>query len=278
MSSGEAGFRVVLVVPCYNEAERFPGEAFSAILADPRIHLVFVDDGSRDATARVLEDWCAEANGRAELIRSPVNCGKGEAVRAGMRHALASGAAVVGYTDADLATPVDELLRMVDVLGESRVDAVIGSRIALLGLDIDRRAARHHLGRIFATCVSFVLRERVYDSQCGAKFFRANDTLRAVVAEPFLSRWAFDVELLGRLLVTGARIVEVPLRRWTDVPGTKLHPLAMARAAADLVRIELELRRWRARPRDGVTEGVDSGEQQDPRSAKRVEREGEDRA
>lgn len=237
----------MIVVPCYNEAERFDGDAFTEFLSEPRVHLLLVDDGSTDATALVLRRWCATTNGRAELLSLAKNGGKGEAVRAGMRAALEAGAAVVGFADADLATPASELLRMIALLEESDCDAMIGSRVALLGVEIARHASRHYLGRIFATGVSLVLREVVYDTQCGAKVFRASETLREALDDPFLSRWAFDVELLGRLFIAGAKVVEVPLRRWTDVPGSKLAPAAMIRAGMDLLRIERDLRARRAR-------------------------------
>jgi glycosyltransferase involved in cell wall biosynthesis len=243
MSSPEA----VVVVPCYDEAERFSESGFARFFDDPRVHLTFVDDGSRDATASVLARYCDSSGGRADLLRMPENGGKGEAVRAGMRGALDRGARIVGYTDADLATPAEEMLRMLELIRASDADAMIGARVALLGRDIERSAVRHYLGRVFATGVSLVLRERIYDTQCGAKLFRASGVLRDALADPFVSRWAFDVELLGRLMIEGANVVEVPLERWIDVPGSKLRPTAMFRAAADLVRIERDLERRRRR-------------------------------
>ena len=97
--------------------------------------------------------------------------------------------------------------------------------MALLGHRIERSWARHYLGRLFATASSQVLGLPVYDTQCGAKVFRDGPALRAALATPFTSRWAFDVELLGRL-GTGAdrRFLEVPLERWHDVGGSKLRP------------------------------------------------------
>ena len=70
----------------------------------------------------------------------------------------------------------------------------------MMGTDIRRSAVRHYTGRLFATAGSLVLGVPVYDTQCGAKAFRVTDALRAALAEPFVSRWAFDVEVLGRLL------------------------------------------------------------------------------
>jgi dolichyl-phosphate beta-glucosyltransferase len=100
---------------------------------------------------------------------------------------------------------------------------------------------------------SAVLRLSVYDTQCGAKLFRATPALEAAVAEPFLSRWIFDVELLGRLMtgaagapaLTEEQVVEEPLLSWRDVPGSKLRPGHAAIAAKDMARIALDLSRRR---------------------------------
>lgn len=243
-----ASSRVVLVVPCFNEAARFRPGDFELFFRDSRFQLLFVDDGSRDETGVRLRGFCARSAGRAQLLRLQANHGKGEAVRLGMLHALDAGAQTTGFTDADLATPPEELTRLCDVMDAGTMDAVTGARVAMLGAEIERRKLRHASGRIFATCVSLVLRTRVYDTQCGAKLFRASEALRAAIAEPFLSRWAFDVELIGRLLVAGQTIEEVPLHRWSDVPGTKLTPSGVMRAAADLLRIERDLRRRRTSP------------------------------
>jgi hypothetical protein len=104
---------------------------------------------------------------------------------------------------------------------------------------------------VFATASSAVLGLAVYDTQCGAKVFRDGPALRAALAEPFSSRWAFDVELLGRLLAAGAAagsFVEVPLREWRDVAGSKLGPSAALAAALDLATVARTARRRRRQP------------------------------
>jgi dolichyl-phosphate beta-glucosyltransferase len=245
-----------IVVPCYNEAERLNSAAFIAVLGDdPDLHLIFVDDGSHDTTFRVLESVRTHASDRITVIRLTENSGKAEAVRAGLIRALADGAAIVGYLDADLATPADEMGRLLARLRSSNAVVLLGSRVALLGRQIERKPLRHYLGRIFASVASLVLRVPVYDTQCGAKLFRRTPALEAALAEPFLSRWLFDVELLGRILVPhpgvvslqAGEICEEPLLVWRDVPGSKLRPKHFALAVVDMRRIAVDLSRRRRR-------------------------------
>jgi dolichyl-phosphate beta-glucosyltransferase len=113
---------------------------------------------------------------------------------------------------------------------------------------------RHYLGRVFASAASLALGIQVYDTQCGGKVFRSSPALRAALSRPFISRWAFDVELLGRLLfphsgtsISVNDIVEHPLRVWRHTPGSKLTLASMAAAALDLGLIAFELGRRRER-------------------------------
>mmetsp|Transcript_20896 Transcript_20896/g.51341 ORF Transcript_20896/g.51341 Transcript_20896/m.51341 type:complete len:197 (+) Transcript_20896:2-592(+) len=138
----------------------------------------------------------------------------------------------VGFWDADLATPLDTIPPFARILEGSRsMEMVFGARVALLGRDIQRKADRHYLGRIFATLASMVLDLRIYDTQCGAKLFRVTQDLRLALSRPFTSGWIFDVELIARFITqkvaAGATpchdvIYEYPLERWHDVAGSKL--------------------------------------------------------
>jgi dolichyl-phosphate beta-glucosyltransferase len=248
----------ILVVPCFNEAARLDFARLTTLLeADREVSLLFVNDGSTDDTRDRLQSCARDYPARASVLDLRENVGKAEAVRQGMLAALARGADLVGYYDADLATPPDDMLGIIAHLDTEGVEAAIGARVALLGRDIDRRASRHYLGRVFATAASAALGLRVYDTQCGAKVFAAGPALRAALAEPFLSRWVFDVELIGRLdrYPRAVRddvswIVEVPLRRWRDVGVSKLRGPAMLRAIADLARVAIDLRRRRRRTSD----------------------------
>ena len=235
-----------LVVPCFDEAARFDIGAF-AQLTEVVDQLVLVDDGSTDRTPALLDQFAEAApDGTVSVIHLGHNRGKAEAVRAGLQAAVAADASIVGYFDADFATPVSELERLLAVITKDpQLDAVLASRVALLGHSIQRKATRHYLGRLYATAASLALGVAVYDTQCGAKLFRVNDTLRAALADPFPDRWSFDVELLARLLhpvgsvppIDPDQIVEVPLTEWRDVGGSKLHTLPAARSLLALAGV-----------------------------------------
>jgi dolichyl-phosphate beta-glucosyltransferase len=242
---------VVVVVPCYNEAQRLDPDRLLELLRRRGVDVLFVDDGSTDATGSMLESVCAMAGSRATALALRRNQGKAEAVRRGLQQAVEAGAPFVAYLDADLSTPVEEMLRLIEFAQQaSGVDVVLGARVALLGATIERKRWRHYVGRVFATAASVILGLPVYDTQCGAKVFRATDALRSALATPFAARWAFDVELIGRLLVGGGadshrRFVEVPLREWCDVRGSKLSVLDAPRIALELLRTWWALRRQR---------------------------------
>ena len=244
---------LVVVVPCFNEQSRLRPEGFSELTRRGKTRILFVDDGSTDATGDVLEGMCRTLRS-ASVLRFDRNQGKAEAVRRGMLHALSSHATFVGYLDADLATPPEEMIRVVDALHGSAAQVALGCRVQTPGARIARNFRRRFLGRAFSLAASAALGARFRDTQCGAKTFRAGESLRAALDEPFHARWAFDVELLGRLL-TGSRAVlplrrdqflEVPLQSWHEVPGSKLRAKDIPLLGVELLRVAWELARLRA--------------------------------
>ena len=219
-----------VIVPCYNEGSRLDTSSFrSFISGHPQVKFIFVDDGSSDNTAEVLTDLCS--SGKAVFLKLAINSGKAEAVRQGVLHADSLGGFdFIGFWDADLATGLDELQRMCCTI-EDKTVYISGCRLLRLGGAIQRKLSRHILGRAFATAVSLHLDLPVYDTQCGAKLYKA-ECIKEVFAKPFVTRWFFDVEILRRLINFYGRekiltdSIEMPVYRWLDVEGSKLRYFA----------------------------------------------------
>jgi glycosyltransferase involved in cell wall biosynthesis len=238
----------IVVVPCYNESQRIDEAAYERFLAAAHgVSLLLVDDGSTDATPLLFERLKKHFPAQLSTLRFAKNSGKAEAVRRGVLIALARQPEYVGYWDADLATPLEAIHDFRGVLlRRPEIRLTMGARVSLLGRQINRTGMRHILGRAFATAASAVLRIPVYDTQCGAKLFRVTPQLHEVFAEPFQTRWIFDVELLARLIATApasevdairSLVYEYPLERWEDVRGSRLKPRDFLKAALDLAGI-----------------------------------------
>ena len=244
--------KTCIVVPCYNEAGRLnAGEFLEWTRRETDLHFLFVNDGSTDGTRELLVRLSQVCPERIHSIDLERNGGKAEAVRRGFLESFDSGFDVIGFWDADLATPLETIPRFCELLEVREVDGVIGSRVMLLGRHIRRNPLRHYLGRVFATCASLAIGLPVYDTQCGAKIFRNTERLRQVFRTPFRVKWTFDVEILARFLFLerifggpkiGERFVEYPLERWDDVPGSKLKVRDFFRGAWEVLRIGYWLR------------------------------------
>jgi dolichyl-phosphate beta-glucosyltransferase len=243
---------LALVVPCYNEAARLDPQEFLRFAAThPTVRLLMIDDGSGDATPEILARMCSAAPASVEALRKPSRSGKAEAVRTGILAGIERRAALVGFLDADLATPlraIDDFLAL--LRGRPALEFILGSRVMLLGRDIRRKTTRHYLGRVFATAVSQALDLPVYDTQCGAKVLRVNVATATLFREPFRNPWIFDVELIARYLrlpvapgepTRRDRLYELVVPAWHDIPGSKLRSYDFARAAVGLAHI------WRER-------------------------------
>ena len=235
--------RICVIIPCYNEAKRLDVEAFrDFIQAQDHIDFCFVNDGSSDNTAEVLRGVVERDPDRFLLVDNADNRGKAEAVRCGMLHVADLGRYdSIGFLDADLATPLEEIFLLSDTMKHRpELMMVMGTRLKRLGANVQRKAYRHYMGRVFATVVSSLFRMPVYDSQCGAKLFRAN-LVPVVFSEAFHSGWLFDVEILLRVRrrYPGYEhlVCEVPLNTWIEKGDSRIRFSHLLKMPGELFRI-----------------------------------------
>lgn len=231
---------LAVVVPAYNEEARLgPTVERIAAFLEARgrpWQLIVSDDGSTDRTIAVAEA-AAAGDPRIRVISLGQNRGKGAAVRAGV---LAARADRVLFSDADLATPIEEVEKLEAALAAG-AQIAIGSR-AIAGADIRVRQhpARELMGRTFNTIVRALVMGGIKDTQCGFKLFTAA-AARDVFSRATIDGFAFDVEVLW-LARPRYQIAEVPVV-WRHVEQSKVSPgIDAARMFADVIKL-----RWRHR-------------------------------
>lgn len=220
--------RIGIVVPCYNEEKRLPVEYWLELIRKrSEILWVFVDDGSQDETAVLLERLCVSNS--VQVIRLSENLGKGNAILEGYKVVIEQIPAVehCGFIDSDGAFHNEDIERFLTetLFQKHQYDVLISSRVALSGRKIDRKPHRHYLGRIIATLVTYKWKDAPYDTQSGFKVFRNSQSFRKAISRKFLTKWFSDVELLCRIGMYNGGTIDIweePLMQWRDVKNSKI--------------------------------------------------------
>lgn len=215
-----------LIVPAFEESARLRGPLREILKylqdSDIKGEVIVVDDGSGDDTAQVAELAFAELTPNSgidtRIIRYEQNRGKGFAVKTGL---MAAKGDVALFSDADLATPIGELPKLVDPIRAGEYDLTFGSRAldrSLIGTHQPWR--REQGGKVFNFIVKQSTGLPFWDTQCGFKAFNM-EKFRPLLGVMTVDRFGFDVEYLYVAHLAGLRLKEIPVR-WNDVAGSKL--------------------------------------------------------
>jgi glycosyltransferase involved in cell wall biosynthesis len=217
--------RVCVVIPAYEEATTIAGLVRDCVGLDAGFHVIVVDDGCRDATARIA----SEAG--ATVLRHPTNRGKGASLLDGMAAALAAGASHIVTLDGDGQHRPQDVPRLLACAARWPRHIVIGSRRAS---SHDAPRARARANRIADFWISWSARHPIDDSQSGFRVYpatlaRAFDT-RRIREQGF----ACESELLIEAARLGFQTVAV------DIPtiyGAAQQRPSHFRPVADITRI-----------------------------------------
>jgi len=236
-----------IVIPAYDEEKRLPGtlERIKSYLQSGKwkfSEVLVVDDGSRDGTVRVAEDFRARVPS-VRVLRNPGNQGKGYSVRHGMMKAKGEWTL---FTDADLSTPIEELEKLWTAAQEARAQIAIGSRAlnrSLIG--VHQPFFRESAGKVFNLAARVVTGLPFWDTQCGFKLFETN-AAREIFRRQRLEHFGFDVEVLFIARKLGYSTIEVPVR-WNDMAGTKVGAVSGLAAFLDPLRVRLHQLRGKYR-------------------------------
>jgi glycosyltransferase involved in cell wall biosynthesis len=224
------------MIPARDEAVRLPHTLVQTVRyleAQPySSSVVVIDNGSTDRTADLVTRIRSQ-----RVAIDVIGCaeqGKGFAVRRGI---LTSQARFIGYMDADLATPIETLDLVVPLL-DCGYQAVVGSRHIRGAIRAERQSVYRVMGGMFFRAMARQVLPGIADTQCGFKFFDGG-LVRAFAHELRIAGYAFDVELLGRIIEQGMAVKEIPVV-WSDRDGSTFHALRDGtRSAIDMLHLAL---------------------------------------
>jgi len=212
---------LLILIPAYNEERRIEpvlrdyAKFFQDNYSAP-VQIVVVLNGCTDNTLGVVQKVSAEFPAVRPLeFVEPI--GKGGALIEGLR--LSAHADLIGYVDADGATPPHAFLDLVKRVNGA--DCVIGSRW-LPGAVIHQTQTgkRQFASRVFHKIVQILFWMNIRDTQCGAKVMKTA-VVEKIHDHLLTADMAFDINLLYSLKHAGFKILEVPTE-WTDQIGTKV--------------------------------------------------------
>ena len=209
-----------IVIPAYNEQRRLPETLrrvrayLEARRADAEV--IVVDDGSRDATAALVEARRGEFPG-LRLVSNGVNRGKGYSVRHGMREARGR---IVLFTDADLSAPIEEADKLLAAMRDHEV-AIGSRRVDRSLIEVHQSPLRELAGIVYNFLVRAITGLRFVDTQCGFKAF-LREPSRIIFEQQRIERFGFDPEVLFLARRHGLRAVEIPVR-WAHDPQTRVN-------------------------------------------------------
>ncbi|HSO95255.1 MAG TPA: glycosyltransferase [Acidimicrobiia bacterium] len=211
-----------LVVPLYNEAPRFDEfghQLVGFIAAQPAgSELIFVDDGSDDATARLVDELIAQHPRQAVSILRRPHVGKGAAVAAGLAAVTSPWAA---FCDVDLSTPLDQLARVVHAAQRADVLSVGSRDLAGSTLVRPEGPVREALGRAYNRLLQATITPGVVDTQCGAKA-ASRRVWDAILPEGRETGYAWDAEAIALARARGIPVLEVPIE-WRHDDRSKVN-------------------------------------------------------
>lgn len=218
--------KVAIIIPAYNEEKRIGktlesySNYFNSLKKENKINyeVLVVINNTKDRTEDIVKRFVIKNKSIRYL--NLVKGGKGYAVIEGFKDALKRDNDLIGFVDADMATPPDEYYKLICQL--NNYDGAIADRY-IKGSKVFPPVTFRRLvvGRIFNFIIRALLFLNYRDTQCGAKLFKRN-VLEQILPSLTMSQWAFDVELLYCLKKSKFKIISVPTR-WYDREYSKIN-------------------------------------------------------
>ncbi len=215
--------KLFLIIPAYNEEKRIGRtleeyiKFFNQKKKEEKLDykILIVINNTKDKTQEVVNKFSKK--NKSIISINLKKGGKGNAVREGFKESLKTDSTLIGFVDADLATPPESYYDL--ILNIKDLDAVIANRDdyrSKTTTSLKRKITSKGFNLIVRSIMLFPYR----DTQCGAKLFKRK-VIEKISSKLDIAEWAFDIDLLYNIRKYGFKIKQVPTT-WEDVGGSKL--------------------------------------------------------
>jgi dolichyl-phosphate beta-glucosyltransferase len=185
-----------LIIPIYNEENRFSFSDFEILLSQDDLSLLVIDDGSSDFLPEILEKSYHQST-NLQILRLTRNVGKAEAIRQGFLYAIDNKGDFIGVLDGDFSYSAHEFLRFFSYIKSTNFDVLSGVRTLSNSKQL-LLSFRLWQGISFRYFINIIFLSYFRDIQCGLKIFRSDSILKSSVEKAFENPWLYDLEILLR--------------------------------------------------------------------------------
>jgi glycosyltransferase involved in cell wall biosynthesis len=196
--------KVIIQIPCYNEAATLPGTLKDLPRSLPGVDVIewlVIDDGSHDGTADV-----ARANGVHHIVKFDRNRGLAAAFTAGLEASVREGADIIVNTDADNQYFASDIASLVEPIVNRKAEIVIGDR--RVGSLPNFSWLKRRLQVLGSWVLGRAAELKTPDATSGFRALSRDAALRTLV----LSSYSYTLETLIQAGARRASVMFVPIR------------------------------------------------------------------
>ena len=214
-------FRACLLVPFYNEANRFEYSQLYKLLESESFDVLMIDDGSKDQLAQNLSYFQDFYPRTFKVVRGTCNLGKAEALRSALSSIDISKYELVGFTDADFSAGADVIFEFLSKVRLSEFDVFHAIRPLSRNL-VQTTLLRRVLGLMFQGLIKLMFQTNIGDTQCGLKMYSSKYLTKIDLTSSFTNQWLFDIEVLLRSNDNIVNLMQISLPRWKHRKNGKI--------------------------------------------------------
>jgi dolichol-phosphate mannosyltransferase len=203
--------KTLVIIPTYNEKENIENIIRTIFSIDSQYHLLIIDDGSPDGTAKIIKKLQSAFNNQLFIIERPSKLGLGTAYITGFKWALENNYDFIFEMDADFSHDPKDLPRLLNACKDNNYDLSIGSRYVKGGKVENWPKTRWLMSYFASIYVRVILLMNIKDTTAGFKCYKKEVLEKINLDNVQFMGYAFQIEMKYSAYRLGFKLFEVPI-------------------------------------------------------------------